>query len=427
MSFQSKKKSTKVFIYGLIITISISCTLESEVDFTKDRDHIEVSSAISILKDSVKPIIIDVSKSKREELLTSNLVDKDYQLIKLETIDESLIGKIQKVLISKEKIYVLDSKISKKLFCFDIKGKFLRVIGVKGDGPGEIDTPLDFDITDNYIYLIDRRCKVNKFDLEGNFKSEIKLPFHSTIINVFDDENMFFYSHDNQWSPYYLSQINQSKKLVSLDFKHQSEFVDGYGVPKAFSRNGLNSLFLKFLDDTVYNLSPNGIFPKYIINYPKREKDNSLAAFKSNESIDKLSNARRASDAKIANDNFAENNTDFTFTTEIDLGVLGINFYNKKLKKSSPMFTSFIDDMFFLGANVTPVGLYESNFIYTIDLGVSVSSYSKVLEKAKSDKSLLVELEKEQYAKIIKLIKQSEEDDNPILLLTKVNPKIYEN
>lgn len=405
----------------------MGCTFESEVDFSKDRDQIEVSSAISILKDSVKPIIIDVSKSKREELLTSNLVDKDYQLIKLETIDESLIGKIQKVLISKEKIYVLDSKISKKLFCFDIKGKFLKVIGVKGDGPGEIDTPLDFDVTDNFIYLIDRRYKVNKFDLEGNFKLEIKLPFRSTIINVFDDKNMFFYSHYYQWSPYYLSQINQSKKLVSLDFKHQSEFVDGYGVPKAFSRNGQNSLFLKFLDDTVYNLSPNGIFPKYIINYPKREKDNILDAFKSNESIDKLSNARRTSDAKIANGDFAENNIDFTFTTKINQGILGINYYNRILKKSSPMFVSLYDDMFFTGANFLPVGLHESNFIYTINLGESVSYYNELIEESKTNKKLFDELKNEEFSKIIKLIKQSEEDDNPILLLTKVNPKIYEN
>ena len=148
-----------------------------------------------------------------------------------------------------------------------------------------------------------------------------------------EDNSLFYYKHDLTESfPNYLVQINSGKELISSDFKLQSEFVNGYSVQKAFSRNGQNSLFSKFLCDTIFNLTPNSVYPKYIINYPNRFHE--ISAFSSKEKVEKLFTETSSGSAQFMSDSFAETTNDFVFFTSVKGGV-GLNFYNKKTKNHS--------------------------------------------------------------------------------------------
>ena len=56
--------------------------------------------------------------------------------IELELTDESTVNPddIRRIFLLEENVIVVDSK---KIFLFDAKGKFVRIIGSKGQGPGE--------------------------------------------------------------------------------------------------------------------------------------------------------------------------------------------------------------------------------------------------------------------------------------------------
>jgi hypothetical protein len=60
------------------------------------------------------------------------------KLIPLETNKDCLIGKIDKVIFSNNRIYVLDKRRARGVFIFDGQGKFVNKIVPNGKGPMDI-------------------------------------------------------------------------------------------------------------------------------------------------------------------------------------------------------------------------------------------------------------------------------------------------
>ncbi len=99
----------------------------------------------------------------------------EAEFIPLETTSQSLIGEIEKVMITSHYIFVLDKTKANKLFMFDRKGKFIRTVGKTGKGPNEYLVLTDFDIDENSIYISSQRNnKMLRFDFDGNFRGHIK-------------------------------------------------------------------------------------------------------------------------------------------------------------------------------------------------------------------------------------------------------------
>jgi len=69
---------------------------------------------------------------------------------------------------------------------FDDKGKFVRTIGRKGQGPGDIETPCWFDIdAAGDIFLTDmRNMRVSRFDKNGNFLTSFRVEKPAADIRV---------------------------------------------------------------------------------------------------------------------------------------------------------------------------------------------------------------------------------------------------
>ena len=80
----------------------------------------------------------------------------DVKLIPLETTKASLIGSIDKAVIARERIYILDKK-SQKLLLFNLTGKFTGQVGQMGKGPGEYVEIEDFlvDADGKKLYILD--------------------------------------------------------------------------------------------------------------------------------------------------------------------------------------------------------------------------------------------------------------------------------
>ncbi|MBN2434537.1 MAG: 6-bladed beta-propeller [Spirochaetes bacterium] len=87
--------------------------------------------------------------------------------------------KVQKALMFINKIFVLDQQLS-SIFVIDETGEFLYSIGRAGQGPGEIEYPAEFTISESgTIYVVNHRAKrLEVFSLGGDFirRIELKIP-----------------------------------------------------------------------------------------------------------------------------------------------------------------------------------------------------------------------------------------------------------
>ncbi|MGE4567698.1 MAG: 6-bladed beta-propeller [Bacteroidales bacterium] len=91
-------------------------------------------------------------------------------LIQLETRPECLVGEIDKIFFYKDRLYILDRRVGKSVFVFDLKGKWISTIARSGHGPGEYINITDMFIdpireTLNLVAFANR--KVMSFSLDG--------------------------------------------------------------------------------------------------------------------------------------------------------------------------------------------------------------------------------------------------------------------
>ena len=116
--------------------------------------------------------------NKEIETLSFNLNQPDPSLnvkinsiIRLETLDNALIGEVTKIIFYDDKFYILDRMIGKSLFVFDKNGNFLSK-AKRGRGPGECLDPWDFiiDPVNQTISLWDQASyQMIKYDLLLNY------------------------------------------------------------------------------------------------------------------------------------------------------------------------------------------------------------------------------------------------------------------
>lgn len=119
-----------------------------------------------------------------KEVKLSELFSDQYKIIPLETKEESLIGRINKVVKFKDEYYVLSN--DRMVFHFDRKGKFLSVLDKQGEGPAEYTYVGDFDVYDvqgkTEIWLCDFNS-IKIYDGETlQYNRNIK---YSQVINKF--------------------------------------------------------------------------------------------------------------------------------------------------------------------------------------------------------------------------------------------------
>lgn len=136
---------------------------------------------------------------QQKEGLIQNKEDKHIVFRGIDKIDSfsesGIIGSITKMNMAGERIYILDKRQC-KIFVFTKKAKFLYSIGRSGQGPGDLENPSDFFITDKEtVYVLNPMAKrIEVFSIKGNFVKRIalKLPeglFYSQPNRILVDQN----------------------------------------------------------------------------------------------------------------------------------------------------------------------------------------------------------------------------------------------
>lgn len=143
-------------------------------------------------KDDVEVINLDLNFLPKIDL--TDRIAHDTKLIPLESNEESLFGEISRIIIHDSLIYILDRSYTKKIYCFDLNGRFRFSFGQVGQASDEYISPTDFAIFEDKIIVIDKQgfAKLT-YDLEGSFLEKINLDFYVWEIVPFNQSQILSY------------------------------------------------------------------------------------------------------------------------------------------------------------------------------------------------------------------------------------------
>lgn len=208
----------------------------------------------------------------------SNIADS-VNIIQLETSTENIIGKIEKISLQKDKIYILDRMKNPGIYVFSDTGKYICRIGQKGPGPEEYIEPTDFDIYGDSVFILDQfKAKLLIYSTDGTFISEARLPIIATGISVVNDSTFLFNSidadnsHLGEYAGCNLFTTDQDFNIVKAGFKRKHGLYTSVWIPSNFIRSGKGTNYHPAFGNTIYNITPNGdIYANYIIDFGNRE------------------------------------------------------------------------------------------------------------------------------------------------------------
>ena len=117
--------------------------------------------------------------SKKSTTQLSQLMSDSILITPLETVDESILGKINKIRKYKNEFYVLSN--DQWIFRFDEKGKYVSSLKKRGSAPDEYTYINDFDVYEidgiNEVWVADNHF-IKVYNAEDfTFRRKINLPF----------------------------------------------------------------------------------------------------------------------------------------------------------------------------------------------------------------------------------------------------------
>lgn len=151
------------FISLLMVVLCFSCS-SGKVEKTENDTCVTVDLAGYLESD------------EDNKLSLSALIDS-LEYVPLQTPDDLPVDILLTVRLSSENIFVLDRQ--QRLFRFDRQGRFLNLIGSRGEGPAEYISTVDFEVneTNEAVYVFDiHRKKVKAYRMSGAFWKDIMVP-----------------------------------------------------------------------------------------------------------------------------------------------------------------------------------------------------------------------------------------------------------
>ncbi len=200
---------------------------------------------------------------------------EDYQIIKLETIADGLIGQIHKLIITQDKIFILDLLSARSVFCFDRNGNFIRIIGSQGRGPGEWLQPQDIafhEDTQTFIIYCSSNRKIIFYTINGDYIDEINLGLKFKSLEFINKDTIIGFSHgvynihpDYGELPFDLITFNAELNILNTQFFNNTEINIGKTVVTKYNyfSNSDKGIYLNwFSNDTIFLIEKNDLHAK---------------------------------------------------------------------------------------------------------------------------------------------------------------------
>ncbi len=206
----------------------------------------------------------------------SDLFDtENMQIIPLETEASCLVTAQGPTVIAEDYILIADD-ISQKISMFDMSGKFMKAFGRQGAGPGEYTRLGSFILRSDSIYVKDEFAdKIIVYPVNGDDFREMQLNpkiFCKALSYIpgckYLDLITGYGSSDDHYVD--LIRINwengERQYLIPYD-KNINENGLGWSINQYTSVYQDTTLMIESRNDTIYNISENGVYPQYVLNF----------------------------------------------------------------------------------------------------------------------------------------------------------------
>jgi len=397
---------TKYYLFILIALCLFSCGRKSHQD-----NKIET---------------ISINGNIKQTLNFSSFVDT-IEFIPLETNEENLIGKVNRIIYKNGKYYLRTTQgmINGKLSVFDKAGKYLWGLNKRGQGPGEYEELDDFSLTDSGNIVIPTYKRIITYDSIGHFLSENRMElFMTEFLNIgnnsFIIRHFAAYRYDNN-----LFSIMDNKGIIkgrlfkqsNIEAKKSAFLVDARSITTYKSI----IYFIYPYCDTIYSIdNKKNIKRLYYIDYGSKKIPDGL--------IDKKDDVLSWEKKLFIFDDYLHASAIGVTENYIYIGSINKSFqafftlYSKKDKHILTAHT-LIDDMFFKGNKLTITArnmaheVDGNDILWPLDPECLINGYKHYM-------SYLSETGREEFQKkypeLVKICTTLKEDDNPVILRIKV-------
>lgn len=359
--------------------------------------------------------VITISPSSNKEIALSDIIE-EIEIIQLETNTNNYISDIDKIRFYNNKIYLFEKFGSQKFLCFDINGKFQSKIGSVGKAEGEYITPRDFNINPwhNRIELYDITSnKILYYDMKGEYIGHYALNKKLRAFTIIDSLNYgCFNDGEYEDTPYnFFTTSSESFEVKNLNLKFQGQRDIMNGVNPFYEYQN-NILFAYSLNNTIYKVTKNGIQPRYTINYEAAEIPSDIL----NKDMQTIVNYLIVNKVPGFISRLGETELHLTFSYSYDSLKNNTVFYNKFSKQLVNIYKP-INDINYIPFH-PPISTVENKFVSAVPAYEVIQKFNE-LTKLKSSNPDMVNARA--FEEIKKIALNIREDDNPILMLYKIN------
>jgi len=199
----------------------------------------------------------------------------DYQFIRLETNENTLISFAHKLEIFQDRIYIFNRRVSGgAIFCFNKQGKFLYKIANHGQGPGETVFMMDFSINkkNHTLWIGDDARKILEYDLDGHFIKEYRTDFSINNITCMESDSDLFairfgYYKDKNYGLAIYSLHNEKTIAHRMYASNFERIVGG----ESMSFYGKDLLYCFGFTDTLFQVTTQNFIPIYALDFGKHK------------------------------------------------------------------------------------------------------------------------------------------------------------
>ena len=234
----------------------------------------------------------------RENIEFKSVVDTFFY-IPLETSKENLLGKINKVEI--DSVIAISDGMKNVLHIYSFNGKMLCMIDKIGNGPGEYLQLSDFDLSgdDQSIDVLDAmQGKVIRYDWNGVFKKDLKLPFPVGVSRFVKYKNLYVFDqqtrrNEGKWKNSVVA-LSEDGQVVSKLFPYE-QFADILmSARNTFFWVGDTLNYLPVYCDTVYALDGYRAKPRFKVDFSDKWVDRSFVYGKIQNPMEFISGLKKS-------------------------------------------------------------------------------------------------------------------------------------
>jgi hypothetical protein len=258
-----------------------------------------LSCSESELKNSSSLIEVNVSSKLKLEFTD---IFESVEVIPLETTDDVLISGITKTLIVDDLIFVLNKSATNTIFCFDKSGKLIFKKASEGMGPNELYSARDFTINKELDQLVVYDGRLGKFltyDLQGNWKSELKFKGISIYDLINLNGELFFYDGlavDQNEKVLKLNLGTNITTAININDKDRTIITRGMSPPYfSLSHDEKSAYYKDWGSNSVFEFSENRVLREINFSFSSNEFIPNHTAYEAADYVRELKNKNQYS------------------------------------------------------------------------------------------------------------------------------------